>query len=171
MNKQEDIGVIEAKEEAIKSSDNTQYWKFKITLEGAEKPLTFSCWDYEAGTKVKKGEKVKFYYTEKPGTGFEGKPITYRNIQSIGTLDKYKRDPDLGSDSQLVRDAPSESMKDIVHKESVGGSGGLPTYNQGARIGMLFNQACENARFEKNLEAKNIRFNFDKLKKILEELE
>ena len=41
----------------------------------------------------------------------------------------------------------------------------------GARIGMLFNQACENARFEKNLEAKNIEFNFNKLKKILDELE
>ena len=127
MEKIDGIGVIEAKEEAVKA-DKEQYWKLKIRQEGAEAVLTYSLWDYEAGTKVKKGEKVKFYYTEKEGTGFEGKPVTYRNIQSIGTLDKYEVDPELASksDSQLAEQAPSESMKDIVHKESSGGRGGTP---------------------------------------------
>ena len=126
MEKIDAIGVIEDKEEAVKSSENTKYQKFKITLEGAEKPLTFSCWDYQAGTKVKKGEKVKFYYTEKESIGFEDRPVIYRNIQSIGTLDKYEKDPNLGSDEELAKQAPPESIvsrKEIVHKESSGGRG------------------------------------------------
>ena len=129
MMNEEGIGVIEEKTEQLKKNGIDQHWKFKIVLDGAQNPLTFSLWDYDAGTKVKVGEQIKFYWSEKPGKGFEGKDVTYRNIQSIGTPDKY--DPNLPkSDKELAKQAPKESMKDVAHKEKVEGigvqTGGVP---------------------------------------------
>jgi|TARA_Y100000310_G_scaffold344207_1_gene455729 hypothetical protein len=122
------IGIIESKEEAVKKSGE-QYWKFKIILDGAEKPLTFSLWEYDAGTKVKRGEQVKFYWTEKEGKGFEGQPITYRNIVSIGSIGKYERDSEFSklSDAELAKQAPANSMKEIDEEK---GSGVAPPDTQ-----------------------------------------
>ena len=143
----ESIGVIESKEECVKKSDESQYWKLKIILDGAEKPLTFSLWDYDAGTKVKTGEKVKFDYSEKPGTGFEGKPVTYRNIQSIGTLEKYEKDPFFKnkSDKELTNLAPPQSMKEKAHEEKKE-TGGVSSYQdrESRRQTMIVRQSALN---------------------------
>jgi len=122
----EGLGTIEEKSEAM--SKKGEYWRYKIRMDGdedAKYPTSFSMWDYEAGNKVKVGDYVKVFWEENPGKS-HGKDITYRNLKSIGTSDKYEKDPKLGSDEQLGRNAPKESMKEILHKET-SGEVGVPT--------------------------------------------
>ena len=123
------IGVIESKEEAVKSSDQSKYWKFKIVMEGKQSAITFSLWEHDAGTNVKVGEQVKIMWTEKEGTNKYG-DVTYRNTTSIGSIDKYEKDPKLGSNEELAKQAPKESMKDVVHKEKVEVGGGPQSYRE-----------------------------------------
>lgn len=68
----EGTGIVDNKEEAIKK-DGTKYWKFKIDGK------TFSCWEYDMGNSVSKGDKVGLFWTEAPGPG----TVVYRNITSI----------------------------------------------------------------------------------------
>ena len=131
----EAIGTIESKEEKAKK-DGELFWKYLITIDGST--LTFSQWKYEEGKDVRTGSKVKVFWTEKEGQGQHG-PITYRNINSIGTLDKYEAtqtastvDPAFKykTDEQLAEQAPKEALKEVVHKEGSGVSGvsgGTPT--------------------------------------------
>ena len=145
MNEQEvkeGIGVIEEKSEATKK-DGEVYWKYKIVLDGVGSPLTFSQWSFEEGKEVRTGTKVKLFWTEKQGTGFEGKPVTYRNINSIGPTEVYETSMAGQSDEQLAKQAPKESLKDKVHKESRGGVGETLTTNQSIVRQVLYKVASE----------------------------
>jgi len=68
-------GLIEKKEEnTTKKGD--PYWKFVIDGK------TYSLFEYEAGKGVRVGDHVGMYWTESQRS-FGGKPITYRNLNSI----------------------------------------------------------------------------------------
>ena len=100
------IGTIESKEESLKK-DGEKYWKFKIILEGEPDALTFSLWDYKVGQEVSTGDDVKVFWTEKAGQGLHG-TLTYRNINSIGSLDKYAKK----TDEQLAKLEKEVSTQD-----------------------------------------------------------
>ena len=169
----EGIGVIESKEEQVKASDKSKYWKFKIVMDGAQSAITFSLWDYEAGVGVSIGQKIKAFWTEKEGTNKYG-VVTYRNLNSMGPTDKYEHNqqtfPTTDPNPPNVEDAPKESLKPILHKERSGSS--APTsYNQGARIGMLFNNAVNICIAENKTSIGDIESQFNSLKVLLNQLE
>ena len=122
------IGVIESKEEAVKK-DWVEYWKYKITLKGETNSQTFSQWNYEEGKEIHVGDIYMLFWTEKEGTGAHG-PITYRNINSIGPVEKYGKDPELAkkTDAQLADEAPKSTMKEVIQeKENPKGVEGSPS--------------------------------------------
>lgn len=88
-NEKEGKGQISEKSEAAKA-DGTKYWKFKINMVEIEKTklevpknTSFSLWEYPAGHDVSVNDVVQIFWTEVPGTGKVGQPITYRNLNSI----------------------------------------------------------------------------------------
>ena len=167
----EGYGRVEEKSEAVKKNGE-KYWKYKIILEGAVNPLTFSQWNYDDGKDVPVGKVNRITWTEKEGQGSHG-PITYRNINSIY---KEEKDPNLGTDKELASQAPNETMKDVIHKEKVdvakgGGVAPSSTYNQGARIGMIYNNAVLLCIAEKKTKPEDIEEKFNMLLTLLNRLE
>ena len=80
----EGTGTIDEKSEAV-TKKKDKYWKFKID------GLSYSMFEHEAGTNVGVGDKVKMYWTEKPGVNpNSGDPIVYRNLTSIGKEENYE---------------------------------------------------------------------------------
>ena len=125
----EGVGVIETKEEAM--SKKGKYWRYKIRMDGdedAKYPTSFSMWEYEAGSKVNTGEHVKVFWEENPGKNAVGKDVTYRNIKSIGPVEKYKETgvPQVDPNPPNPDDAPKGTLKPIVQQE-ISGSEGTPT--------------------------------------------
>ncbi len=101
-------GIVEEKSEHITKKQD-KYWKFKI---GGK---TYSIFEFEAGKGISVGDEVQMYWTEKEGS-YEGKPITYRNLNSISSI----------GDSRISKtDAELEQENKQVDK-AIGGSGEPP---------------------------------------------
>lgn len=141
----EGIGIIEEKSEAI--SKNGKYWKFKIKLQGQSNPRTFNLFKYEDGNNASVGDKIKLIWVENKGENQIGEEIIYKNLKSI------------------IRIESSSVQKE----ESIGG--GRLSYNEGARIGMLFNNAIQLCISENKRTAEDIEERFLILKKLLDKLE
>ena len=112
---------MEEKSEAIKKDGSEKYWKYKIQVAGGP-TLTFSQFKFDEGKEIHVGDEVKLFWIEKQGQGAHG-PITYRNINSIGPVEAYKRNADpvisKQTDQELANQAPKST---IVHEETdVGG--------------------------------------------------
>jgi len=125
----EGTGIIENKEEA--NSKKGKYWRYKIRMnddKDAKYPTSFSMWDYEGGSKVSVDDEVKVFWEENAGKNKVGQEVTYRNIKSIGLVKDYEPDPRLGNmtNEELVQEAPLETVKDVIQKES-GERGGSPS--------------------------------------------
>ena len=160
-------GVIEEKIEAM--SKKGAYWKYKIVLEGKDNPNTFNFFDYEVGSKVKTGDEVQIFCNENEGT-FKGEPVTYKNLKSIFKIDDTK------VDSVLSKKSDKELAKE--EKEVNGGGRASPSpqptyksYSEGARIGMIFNNAVQLCIAECKYTNLDIEKRFTSLKKLLDELE
>ena len=169
----EGYGTIEEKSEGI-DKNNKKYWKFKIRCEDG-KVNTFGLFEYDVGLAVSVGQQKYITWTEKEGQGQFG-AIMYRNIKSIGDAAQYKKDPELAkkSDNQLATEAPPSSLKEAErpHTPSASVGGGSPQpYNQGARTGMIFNNAVALAIAEGKYTKENIESNFKYLKDLLDTLE
>ena len=149
-------GIIISKEEALTKKDK-KYWKFKIEREG--KADMFSLWEYEAGEKVSVEDQVKLFWTEKEGTGKMGQPITYRNLNSI-----YRED-----EAPVEEVEASHSHPGVAPKPENGGGSG--NYNEGAKIGMLFNNAVQLCIAEKKTKVEDIEGWFNTLRALLSQLE
>lgn len=171
----EGIGIIEEKIEAM--SKKGAYWKYKIILEGKGNPNTFNFFDYEAGSKVKTGDKVKVYWYENEGE-YEGQPITYRNVRSIFKVNGDFQDPVLSkkSDTHLAKEE-KEADENIGDGKRASPSpppaspAKYVSYSEGARFGMTLNNSVALCIAENKTTIKDIEERFYLFKQLVDKLE
>ena len=103
-------GTIEKKEDGITKKGDPY---FKFIIDGK----TYSLFEHEAGKGVKIGDHVGMYWTETPSS-FNGKPITYRNLNSIfekettvETVSENQPKKDFSGVAQSVTQPPRDTQK------------------------------------------------------------
>ncbi len=185
----EGVGVIEEKSEAM--SKKGKFWKYKIRLADEDFARTFNFFDYDAGTQVSVGDKVKLYWYENEadiGFGLQ----TFRNLKSIfktnGTpdpvlsklpdkeLSKAEREVDnaIGGRGQIPSAKSTEIGSiglAIANKLGGGGSPQFKSYGEGARFGMTVNNAVALCIAENKTAIKDIEDKFYLFKKLVDKLE
>lgn len=162
----EGVGTIEEKSEAM--SKKGKFWKYKIKLVDEDFARTFNFFDYDAGIGASVGEKVKLYWYENEadvGYGLQ----TFRNLRSIFKTNGVP-DPILSKQSDKELSKTEREINAKSEQESKVGGGRL-SYNEGARIGMLFNCSVELCIAENKTTNSDIKNRFISLKKLLDELE
>ena len=164
----EGSGIIDEKIEA-KTKKDKLYWKFKIN------GMTFNMFEYDAGTKVSTGDKVKYFYIENKGE-FQGNEVTFRNLKSIFKDTEYENGDEYEHKRSIatmsVPFEPSHSGE-IEHKgqDRVVSLSPVKSYENGARTGMIFNNAVQLCIEENKTRTEDIEERFIKLKNLLDKLE
>ncbi len=119
--------------------------------------------------RIEEGKEYKLYEESTDEAEKYWRVTAFVNMEDVAF-----KDPEIANktDEQLAEQAPQESLKDKVHKEGSGGKGGSPTtYNDGARTGMLFNNAVALAIAENRNTKEEIEKNYKYLKELLDVLE
>lgn len=110
----EGSGLLEKKEECL-TKKGDKYWKFIIDGK------TFSLFEYEAGLGISVGNQVGMYWTETQGD-FNGKPITYHNLNSIYLLEdevvKTNTEAKNTTPSQFKQEKNMQAVKDYAEKDA-----------------------------------------------------
>lgn len=164
------IGIIQEKLEKV-SKKNKSYWKYKIAMEDDPAVIKiFNFFDYEAGSKVKSGDKVKLYWYEKEGDAGYGEQL-FRNVRSIFAVDKDGKPLNFDHRTQTDEESEYDATHSTEIEEPKVNGGGRLSYNEGARIGMLFKCAVEVAIAENKTTKDDIKSKFNMLETLLKELE
>ena len=152
-------GIIQEKLEKISKKDKP-YWSYKITIDedDPETIKTFNFFDYEAGSKVKTGDRVQVYWHENQADRGFGDQL-FRNIKSIFPVEL--------ADDQIY-EATHSTETDNARSQ---GGGASSVHSEGPRTGMLFNNAVQLCIAENKTKNEDIESRFISLKNLMDKLE
>ncbi len=92
--------------------------------------------------RIEEGKEYKLYEESTDEAEKYWRVTAFVNMDDVAF-----KDPEIAnkSDAELARQAPKESMKDVVHKESGGASGGTPTPYERTQLLIVRQNALTNA--------------------------